>query len=256
MERVKNPTFGGFLQDNLLRLLLNPFDRLVAAYQAYPSLKARFYKPGTFSHTFTEIMNEGVFLGAFKGVIFNFAQLGFVLYPSVYFANKNGGDNKFLSFITSYTLFDALFYPVDTLKNILYADTLGTYNVKTVANRIGLPNLYRGISLKLIYNLPVLSGIYNTTQVGNEYLALACWAVALLLYPLNTQKVRAQVSGSALSTINSKTSPIEGGSYRGAVLYLLLNAFIGYSLRPLFSEDKLAQIEDGVKSELRHQGYA
>jgi hypothetical protein len=62
----------------------------VTAFQAYPSLKARFVKPGTFSHTFTEIMNEGVFLGAFKGVVFNAAQLGLVLYPAVYTANKNG----------------------------------------------------------------------------------------------------------------------------------------------------------------------
>lgn len=100
----------------------------MAAYQAYPSLKARFVKPGTFSHTFTEIMNEGVFLGAFKGLIFNAAQLGLVLYPAVYSANKNGSDSKFFSFFTTYTLLDALFYPVDSLKNILYADTLGKYS--------------------------------------------------------------------------------------------------------------------------------
>ena len=67
-------------------------------------------------------------MGAFKGVIFNFVQLAAVLYPSVYFANKNGSENKFLSFVASYTFLDALFYPVDTLKNILYADTLGTYS--------------------------------------------------------------------------------------------------------------------------------
>jgi hypothetical protein len=64
-------------------------DRLIAAYQAYPTLSARFSKPGTFSHTFTEIMNEGAFLGAYKGLIFNAAQLGLVLYPSVFFANRN-----------------------------------------------------------------------------------------------------------------------------------------------------------------------
>jgi len=34
-------------------------------------------------------MNEGVFLGAFKGVVFNFAQLALVLYPAVYSANKS-----------------------------------------------------------------------------------------------------------------------------------------------------------------------
>jgi len=78
-------------------------------------------------------MNEGVLWGAFKGVTFNLTQLGLVLYPSVYFANKNGNENKFLTFLSTYTLLDALFYPVDTLKSILYADTLGKYSIKTVA---------------------------------------------------------------------------------------------------------------------------
>ena len=91
-------------------------------------MKARFIKPGTYSHTFTEIMNEGLIFGAFKGVIYNFAQLAFILYPSVYFANKNGSDSKFMTFLASYTFLDALFYPLDSLKNILYADTLGKYS--------------------------------------------------------------------------------------------------------------------------------
>ena len=73
-------------------------------------------------------MNEGLFLGAFKGTVFNVAQLGLVLYPSVYLANKNGSENKFWTFLTTYSILDALFYPVDSLKNILYADTLGKYS--------------------------------------------------------------------------------------------------------------------------------
>ena len=107
-------------------------ERLIAAYQAYPAMKARFIKPGTFSHTFTEIMNEGVVYGAFKGIIFNLAQVSFVLYPSVYFANKNGSDSQLLSFVSTYTLLDALFYPIDSLKNILYADTLGSYSTALI----------------------------------------------------------------------------------------------------------------------------
>ncbi len=108
------------------------FDRLIAAYQAYPSLKARFVYPGTISHTFTEIMNEGVIFGAFKGFIFNLAQFGCVLYPSVYFANKNGSENKYISFLSTYSVLDAIFYPVDTLKNILYADTHGQFCISIV----------------------------------------------------------------------------------------------------------------------------
>lgn len=114
-------------------------------------------------------MNEGVFLGAFKGVIFNFAQLGFVLYPSVYFANKNGGDNKFLSFITSYTLFDALFYPVDTLKNILYADTLGTYSIQ---NDIQTSKLLRIALVSLIYIVEFLLNLYTIFLSYQEFTTL------------------------------------------------------------------------------------
>ena len=90
--------------------------------------------------------------------------------------------------------------------------------------------------MKLAYNLPVLSGIYCTTQVGMETQALISWALAFALFPLNTHKVRSQVEGSVLSSVNERTSVISHSSYRGAVTYILLNALIGYTLRPLFSE--------------------
>jgi hypothetical protein len=248
---VKEPTLPAFLQDNLVRIVLNPLDRLITAFQAYPSLKARFHQPGTFSHTFTEIMNEGVIFGAFKGVIFNVAQLSLVLYPSVYFANKNGSTSKYINFISSYTILDALFYPLDTLKNILYADTLSKYSLKTVHSGIPLLDLYRGLPLRIIYNLPVLSGIYCTTQVGKELESLACWAAAAILYPLNTYKVRAQLSASPLSSVTPNSGFVMHSQYRGVVPFILLNSLIGYALRPLLSEAKLSQIEGGVKAELK-----
>ena len=123
-----------------------------------------------------------------------------------------------------------------------------------MASRTNLIELYRGLPLKLIYNLPLLSGYYCTTQTGYEPFALASWIAALVLYPLNTQKVRAQVSASSLSTINGKTGPIAHSSYRGALTFVLLHAFIGYSLRPLFGEDMLSKIEGGIKNELKAAG--
>ena len=107
--------------------------------------------------------------------------------------------------------------------------------MKSVATRTDFADLYRGIFAKLVYNLPVLSGIYFTTQVGCEVQALAAWATALALYPLNTFKVRSQVSGSLISSVSERTGQIGHSSYRGAGTYLLLNALIGYTLRPLFS---------------------
>jgi hypothetical protein len=76
------------------------------------------------------------------------------------------------------------------------------------------------------------------------------WAAAALLYPLNTMKVRAQVSATAISTITASTGPVFHSAYRGVVPFILLNVFIGYSLRPLFSKAKLAEIEGGVQAEL------
>lgn len=198
-------------------------------------------------------MNEGVIFGAFKGITLNLAQFGLVLYPAVYFANKNGSDSKFLTFLSTYTFLDALFYPLDSLRSILYADTLGTYSFKTVATKTNLPDLYRGIPYKLIFNLPVLSGIYCTTQVGSETEALLSWAVAFLLYPLNTLKVRAQVSASSISSVSERTSQIAHSSYRGALTYILLNAFIGYSLRPIFSQEKLSLIDKEVQAKLKEE---
>lgn len=105
--------------------------------------------------------------------------------------------------------------------------------------------------MKLAYNVPVLSGIYCTTQTGKELEATLSWAMAALLYPLNTMKVRAQVSTSLLSSTNSNTSKITHSSYRGVVPFLLLNILVGYSLRPLFSQEKLSELEHEVKNRLR-----
>jgi hypothetical protein len=102
-------------------LYYSAFERLITAYQAYPVLKANLIFPGTLSHTFTEITNEGLFSGVLKGTLLAAAQLSLVLYPSVYIANKS--NNKYTTFLATYTVFDALLYPVDTIKNILYSET-------------------------------------------------------------------------------------------------------------------------------------
>ncbi len=54
-----------------------------------------------------------------KGSVLSIAQYSLILFPSVYMANKS--ENKFATFLASYTVLDALLYPVDSLKNILYS---------------------------------------------------------------------------------------------------------------------------------------
>lgn len=105
--------------------------------------------------------------------------------------------------------------------------------------------------MKLAYNLPVLSGIYCTTQTDMQTQAWLSWAAAAILYPINTLKVRAQVSGTPLSTITPNTGAIFHSAYRGVVPFILINALVGYSLRPLFSQSKLAEINNGVQEELK-----
>lgn len=120
-----------------------------------------------------------------------------------------------------------------------------------MANAPHLLGLYRGIFFKLAYNIPVLSGIYSTTQTDCQGQALVSWLAAAFLYPLNTLKVRSQVSATAISTITPSTGPVFHSAYRGVVPFILLNALVGYSLRPLFSSAKLAEIEGEVNSELK-----
>lgn len=68
-------------------------------------------------------------------------------------------------------------------------------------------------------------------------------------------KVRGQVSASSLSTINANTGFISHSAYRGAVPFILLNILVGYSLKPLFSQDKLNEVKAGVDAELQQKGY-
>lgn len=113
-------------------------------------------------------------------------------------------------------------------------------------------DLYRGLTLKLAYNIPVLSGYYCTTQAGCETEALLAWALAFILYPLQSQKIRAQVSAaSAISSINANTSPVSRNSFQGALLYVAINALIGYSLRPLFAKEKVEALEMAVDAKLK-----
>ena len=124
-------------------------------------------------------------------------------------------------------------------------------DIKTVSNSVHLLELYRGIFFKLAYNVPVLSAIYCTTQTNLKTEAWVSWLAAAFLYPLNTMKVRAQVSASSISTVTATTGPVFHSAYRGVVPFILLNALVGYSLRPLFSSAKLAEIEGEVRGELK-----
>lgn len=193
------------------------------------------------SHTFTEITNEGLFSGILKGSLLAAAQFSLILYPSVYITNKSS--NKYVAFLASYTVLDALLYPVDTIKNILYSETHRGLSkiqfileLRTVLGSTNINSLYKGILPKLGFNIPFLTSLYLTTQSDNGTAALLSWLVTGALYPLSTLKVRAQLLPTEFSIGRDGGANMKSGLYRGVVPFLILNALLGWSLRPLFSQ--------------------
>lgn len=78
------------------------------------------------------------------------------------------------------------------------------------------------------------------------------WALAFAMYPINTQKVRAQVSAaSAITSINEHTTPVTRNGYQGALFFVALHALVGYSLRPLFSGEKIDALSLSTNAKLR-----
>lgn len=95
-------------------------ERLIVAYQAAPNL-GRLNRPNSLSFLFTEIMNDGAFRGTLRGLTLSLAQTSLVLWPSLLLTNKTNGGGA--QFVGTYLALDALLYPLDTIKNIMYANT-------------------------------------------------------------------------------------------------------------------------------------
>jgi hypothetical protein len=66
-------------------------------------------------------MNDGAFRGTLRGLSINLLQTSLVLWPSVALTNKTKGG--IVDFLSTFLILDALLYPLDTLKNIMYANT-------------------------------------------------------------------------------------------------------------------------------------
>lgn len=98
-----------------------------------------------------------------------------------------------------------------------------------------LANLYRGLVFKLGFNVPYLTSLYLTTQTDCNTAALLSWVATAALYPLSTLKVRAQLLPTQFSAGKEANYSMRSGLYRGVVPFILLNALLGWTLRPLFS---------------------
>lgn len=201
-------------------------ERLIVAYQAAPNL-ARLHRPNSLSFLFTEIMNDGAFRGTLRGLTLSLAQTSLVLWPSLLLTNKtNGGP---FQFVGTYLALDALLYPLDTIKNIMYAHTAQPRNIRQSFSEVGL---YRGFLFKLAFNVPFAGALY-TTATGCDT-SWAFWLATIAAYPLSTIKVINQTS----VTNNMRL----GGLYRGVVPFALLNILFSWQLTALYTPEKLRQI--------------
>jgi len=115
-------------------------------------------------------------------------------------------------------------------------DALGT---------IGLSGAFNGVLLKALFNLPYGAALY-TTATGQEY-SWAFWLATLVLYPLNTAKVAAQVTGNV-------RFPASG--YRGVIPFALVNFLCAWQLTALFTPEKLNKIEEAArKASIEKAGF-
>ena len=114
-------------------------ERLVAAYQAAPGLN-RLGRPSSMSFLFTEIMNDGAFRGSLRGLSMSFLQASLVLWPSIAL-NSNKPDVSVTDFLKTYLFFDFLLYPLDNIKNRMYAETANPQSRKSSYLRLGVCSL-------------------------------------------------------------------------------------------------------------------
>ena len=91
--------------------------------------------------------------------------------------------------------------------------------------------------------------MYLTTQSDNGSLTLLSWLATAALYPISTLKVRSQLMGTEFSFGKDSSHSIRSGLYRGVLPFLLLNGLLGWTLRPLFSQEKLEEVKSSVQSE-------
>lgn len=114
---------------------------------------------------------------------------------------------------------------------------------------MNLSSLYRGLFFKLSFNLPYATSLYLSASSNSEASILFSWLVTAALYPLSTLKVRSQLMFTDFAVEKEITHLFRSGLYRGVVPFLLINAVFGWTLRPLFSQQKLAALKESVTAE-------
>lgn len=243
---TEEPSLIDVMWDNKWRLtLLAGFERLVTFRQAQGLLSARFKLSNNNSSALSQFYNQGALRGLFRGYWLHLAQFISVQYHSLLWSYNTSMLNHFL--ISS--VIETAFYPLDTVKTLIYSDLNRNYAnarhcLRSILTNNGLRHLYRGLSYKLSYNAFFLFNLRNMYE-GNEMtlLSLPLWLGSYLLLTLKT---RLQVCDTSLSyqTLENRTKFFvrnfrnQGfvNLYAGFLPFAALNLLFSYTFYALYSD--------------------
>lgn len=255
----KDPFVSDVLGDNFLRVtVLAGLERLITLRQGQTFLADRFAYNYSNNSILTGMFQQGFFKGYFRGFGLNLLQFFAIPYHSLFYCR--GKDLK--NHLIYASLLESFFYPLDTLKTIIYADIGGKYKgyrdcLNDILGQNGIKHLYRGLKLKLIYNAAFLWNLRNSYDGNSQLISLPVW---LASYALLTFKTRLQISDTKVSFQSVKNNLafvvrcVKQDSlitwYAGFVPFVALNLLFQYSLKGLYSEDRKRQEIEGLKSRL------
>jgi len=263
----EEPSLVNTLWDNKYRFTLLAFaERWYNVRQAQGFLKARFQIPNNDIGALNAIRSHGL-LGSFRGNLLNLFHFVGVHYHALLYARDSPTKYIFYS-----SLFELALYPLDTLRTLHYADVNRQFKhsfdlVTQVVQKNGLGHFYRGVDLKLIYNLFFALNIWGLSSDSNlVYLTFPLW---LSSYGLLTLKTRLQIAGSPLSYLPAEEATnlfnlvirreSVRGLFNGFLPFVALNLVAAYHLPSLFSEEKkrsvLKSIKDLAPPEQRESKY-
>lgn len=259
------PTVTGTLSDNILRFSALAFvERLVAIRQAYGFLKARFTMSNNTAGALNGVRAQPL-LGAFRGNMWHIAQFVGVQYQALYLSEHNP-----LKFVLYSSLFEFLFYPLDTIKTLNYADVTKNFKnswdliVKTTA-KDGFTQLWNGVFFKTGYN--VMFGLNLWALSNDSALQWVTFPLWLSSYGLLTLKTRFQIAGSSLSYQEAQIDALDSmvaregfrSLYAGFVPWAAVNILFAWNFSGLFSEEKknsvLESIIDRAPTQHRERKY-
>lgn len=249
-------TLRDTLEDNYLRFsLLALLERVTVARQAQMILKSRFEFGGRDLNSLIQtIRDNGAIKGFFRGNLINLFHFIGVQYQSLSWAQ---GD--FLKYLGLSLAFETLLYPVETARTLIYADVTCRYSgvadcLKQTLSTSSYSHLYRGLSLKLAYNVIFGMNLWATHNESSlQLLTLPLWVFS---YSLLVLKTRLQVTNTALSfqtdasfknMINlAGRSGLKAPMHAGFAPFLFVNLVAMHTVPALLSEDVKRRNLDAV----------